>query len=303
MAAGQSDVQRNEEIGFIGLGAMGAGMAENLVNADYSLHVYSRRARAAVDALVAKDAQSWHSYAEVAAASDVIILCLPDSATVEAVVQQMLPELQRKHVVIDTGTSSSASTAHINELLTANEVVFAEAPLTGGFAQARAGTLGALVGAQVSVFKKIEPILRVFCKEVAHMGPVGTGGRAKLISNHLVLGMANLVYEAFHAADAVGVDWRKLYNIMLCGSGNSGVLQRMIGSAIDDNYKGYVFEVKHAHKDLKYISALNDELGDRVQFSDSALKFYEKAERLGFGGLMISELLRDDVRATLSRAE
>ena len=294
---------RNDQIGFIGLGAMGSGMAENLVKSNFPLHVFSQRARTAVDALVAMGACKWHSYTEVAAASDVIILCLPDSETVEAVVQQMLPILEQKHVVIDTGTSSSTSTAYIDELLTAKGGAFAEAPLTGGFAQAKAGTLGALVGAEQSVFEKIEPILRIFCKEVEHLGPVGTGGRAKLISNHLVLGMANLVYEAFHAADVVGVDWRKLYNIMLCGSGNSGVLQRMIGSAIDHNYQGYVFEVKHAHKDLKYISALNDELGERAQFNDNALKFYERAERLGFGGLMISELLRDDVRETLSIVE
>ncbi len=287
------------QVGFIGLGAMGFGMASNLLAKGFGLSVIANRNRQPVEALLALGASESNSYEELAVASDVLILCLPDSDVVERVVAVLEPELRKGQILIDTGTSSLASTAKLAGRMEAIGVSFAEAPLTGGTKQAEAGELGALVGAEDAVFERIEPVLRAFCAAVQHFGPVGAGGRAKLVNNYMVLGIAALVLEAFHAADVAGADWAKLYDVVIRGSGDSGVFRRMIGGALEDDFKGYVFSVKAAHKDLRYITEMNEELGLATPLNKAVLDIFARAEAHGYGELMISELLRGNIRERL----
>lgn len=283
-------------VGFIGLGAMGFGMAANLVAKDFQLTVIANRNRKPVEALLAQGAAEAKTYKDLAAASDIILLCLPDSDVVERVVEALEPNLQSGHTLVDTGTSSLASTARLAKRLAAVGVDFAEAPLTGGTKQAEAGELGALVGTREDVFARIEPVLRTFCAAVQHFGEVGAGGRAKLANNYMVLGIAALVFEAFHAADMAGADWAKLYDVVIRGSGDSGVFRRVIGGALEDDFKGYVFTVKAAHKDLRYITEMNEQLGLATPLNRAVLDIFARAEAEGYGDLMISELLRGDIR-------
>ena len=283
-------------VGFIGLGAMGFGMASNLLTKGFELKVIANRSRAPVEALLARGATECKSYTELASQSDVLLLCLPDSDVVEQVVGALEPSLRNGHILVDTGTSSLVSTVELAKRMATIGVEFAEAPLTGGTKQAEAGELGALVGAEVALFEKIEPVLQAFCAAVQHFGPVGAGGRAKLVNNYMVLGIAALVFEAFHAADLSGSDWAKLYDVVIRGSGDSGVFRRVIGGAIEDDFKGYVFTVKSAHKDMRYITEMNEQLGLATPMNTAVLDIFARAEAEGYGDLMISELLRGDIR-------
>ncbi|WP_282610031.1 NAD(P)-dependent oxidoreductase [Pelagibius sp. Alg239-R121] len=283
-------------IGFIGLGAMGYGMASNLLAKGFDLRVIANRNRQPIEALVALGAMECKSYAELALQSDVLLLCLPDSNVVEQVVAELEPNLRKGQILVDTGTSSLSSTAKLAERMSALGVEFAEAPLTGGTKQAEAGQLGALVGADDALFDRIEPILRGFCVAVQHFGAVGAGGRAKFVNNYMVFGIAALVFEAFHAADVAGSDWTKLYDVVIRGSADSGVFRRVIGGAIEDDFKGYVFTVKSAYKDMRYITEMNEQLGLSSPLNKAVLDIFSRAEAEGYGDLMISELLRGDIR-------
>ena len=95
-----------------------------------------------------------------------------------------------------------------------------------------------------------------FATIVRHMGPVGSGHAAKLISNYLVIGMIALVAEAFGTARRAEIDWRDLYEGMLNGSGNSGVLRKMVASALDEDFEGYRFSLANASKDIGYFKSL-----------------------------------------------
>lgn len=286
-------------VGCVGLGAMGAGMAANILDAGYDLRVVAHRKRSAIDALVARGAEESENCARLAQASDVILLCLPDSEAVEQVVGQMSDALARRHVLIDAGTSSPKATAGLHASLARRGVAFAESPLTGGAEQARNAELGALVGAQDDVFERIKPLLETFCAAVEHFGPVGTAGRAKLISNHLVLGMVALAFDSFHAAGQAGIDWAQLYRIMLPGAGNSTALRRIIGNAVEGDFQGYLFSVSNACKDLRCIAELGDELALSETLDGKARELFAAAERLGYGDRVISELFRNDLREEL----
>ena len=185
-------------VGCVGLGQMGEGMARCLLSRGFPVTILGNRRRDPVDRLVSRGATEAASPSALAAASSTIVLCLPCSGTVESLVAELKPSLvAERHTIIDTGTSSLESTAALSAALGALGVGFAEAPLTGGKAQAREGVLGALVGCDTATFTRVEPVLSAFCSTVEHFGGVGAGGRAKLINNGMVIGIAALVIEAF----------------------------------------------------------------------------------------------------------
>ncbi|MBF9059574.1 NAD-binding protein [Rhodobacterales bacterium HKCCSP123] len=289
----------SERIGLIGLGAMGAGMGRNLLAKTGGLQTMAHRDRAVIEALVAEGATEHADAAAVAAASDVVVLCLPNSTVVESVLDQMAPVLRPGQVVIDTGTSALASTLALAERLAAQGVEFAEAPLTGGAQQAADGVLGALVGATPEGFARAAPVLSAFCERVEHFGPVGAGARAKFINNYMVMGIAALVTEAFRAAADEGIDWGQLHDVVQCGSANSGVLNRIMGKARDGDFSGYVFSVGNAAKDMRYIADYLESSGHDTPMSRAVHDLFQRAEAQGHGARRISELLRPEIRGAL----
>ena len=95
-------------------------------------------------------------------------------------------------------------------------------------------------------------MISCYASRIKHFGPPGSGHVAKLISNYLVIGMIGLVSEAFTAARAAKVDWKDLYEVMLNGSGNSGVLRKMMDAALAGDFDGYQFSLANAAKDIGY---------------------------------------------------
>ncbi len=287
----------NERIAFFGLGAIGCGMASNLLQAGYAVNVTLHRKRKNIDELQESGATVCASSYSAVESSDLVIMCLPSSREVSLVIDEVWSALNSRHLVLDTGTSSVSETLKLSKRLESRNVMFAEAPVAGGTVQAQMGILGAFVGASDEAFQRVRPVLEQFCKSVEHYGPVGRGGKAKLISNYLVLSMVRLIIETFHAASELNIDWNQFYQTISMGSSNSGALQRMIGSIVeDDNFAGYVFSVKNARKDLRYIAELSSSEGLQHILTEDALHLFEVADENGYGDLQVSELLRDPIR-------
>lgn len=286
-------------VGFIGLGAMGCGMARNILAKHGQLATMANRSREAINMLLAEGAEEYPDAAKLATATDIILLCLPNSDVVEATIDAMAPALRTGQTVIDTGTSSLPSTLALNDRLTGMGVHFAESPLTGGQAQADKGILGALVGATPETFARIAPILDHFCATTQHFGPVGAGARAKFVNNYMVIGIAALVAEAFHIAAETETDWAQLYDVVIRGSADSGVLRRIIGNAKDGDFGGYVFSVENAAKDMGYITEMTAELGRDSPLNHAVKDLFDRATAQGHGQRRLSELLRPEIRAQI----
>lgn len=266
-------------------------MASCLLKAGYPVHVIAHRNRQPIDDLVSKGAEEAGDYAELALASDVIILCVSNSTVVEQVVEALKPALRPGMMVVDMGTSSPDSSRSLYGALAELDVPFVEAPVTGGVKQAASGELGALVGAEPDAFEAVRPLLESMCRTVHHFGLPGAGNTAKLLNNYMVFGTAALVIEAFDKARDAGIDWQKLYDVVVCGSADSGVLRRIIGSAVEEDYKGYVFSVDGSLKDMKYFGELSESMGGLSDLGRAVTHVYEKAVAEGRGGRLLSELL------------
>jgi 3-hydroxyisobutyrate dehydrogenase-like beta-hydroxyacid dehydrogenase len=277
-------------IGFIGAGMMGRGMAANLLKGGHEVSVIAHRNRAPIDELVRAGAREAGSLETLARGSELIILCLSTAKVVEEVVGGLRPHLRAGVIVVDTGTTDPDTTRRLARELSHLGVAYADAPMTGGVEQAAAGEIGALVGADAETFARIRPVIACYATRIKHFGPPGSGNVAKLISNYLVIGTIALVSEAFAAARAAHVDWADLYEVMLAGSGNSGVLRKMLDAALAGDFDGYRFSIANASKDIGYYADVAERLGKLTPLTEAVVDIFAKAA-VGHGGRNVSHLL------------
>ncbi|WP_373505913.1 NAD(P)-dependent oxidoreductase [Aestuariivirga sp.] len=278
------------QVGLIGAGMMGHGMAANLLKHGHGVNVIAHRNRAPVDDLVRQGAREVKDLAGLAV-SDVILLCVTTSKVVEDTIAGLKPHLRPGQIILDSGTSEPGATKRLAHELSALGVDYADIPLTGGPEQAGLGVLGVLCGASAKTFDRIYPLLLCFASTVKHFGPPGSGHTAKLISNYLVTGMVALVSEAFGAARTAQIDWKDLYEVMQNGSGNSGVLRKMVEPALKGDFDGYRFAIANAAKDIGYYADLAEKLGCSSRLTESVAEIFKAAVDTGHGGRNVSHLL------------
>lgn len=277
-------------VGLIGAGMMGHGMAANLLKHGHQVTVMAHRNRAPVEDLVAKGAHEARALGDVAAA-EVILLCVTTSKVVQETIAGLKPHLRAGQIILDAGTSAPAVTKGLAHELEVLGVGYADIPLTGGPEQAEQGVLGVLCGATPGTFQRIEPLLSCFATTIRHFGPPGSGHTAKLISNYLVTGMVALVAEAFGAARQAQIEWKDLYEVMLNGSGNSGVLRKMVEPALKGDFEGYRFALANAAKDIGYYTDMAEGLGCSTKLTESVAEVFARAVETGHGGRNVSHLL------------
>jgi 3-hydroxyisobutyrate dehydrogenase-like beta-hydroxyacid dehydrogenase len=280
-------------IGFIGVGLMGEGIVVNLLKAKHELTVLSHRNRAGIESVLGMGAREAKSLADLAAGRELIMLCVSTAKVVGELVTSLKPYFEPGQIVIDCTTSAPELTRRLAGDLSRHGVALVDAPMTGGPEQVRAGEAGALVGAEDAVFATVEPVIRSYCSKVAHFGPAGSGHEAKLISNYLACGMVSLIADSYRIARQANVDWRKLYEVQLQGSTNSGALKKMIAPALDGNFDGYRFSVANAAKDMEYYCELAQRLGRLTPLAEGALDFFKTAMAQGMAEKHVSRLLED----------
>ncbi|MGY3438842.1 MULTISPECIES: NAD(P)-dependent oxidoreductase [unclassified Marinovum] len=253
-------------IGVIGAGMMGGGMAACLLRAGHHVRVLPHRNRSIIDRLVADGAEECTSAAALAGAVDVVLTCLPDGPAVEACAAQILPALTPDTLWIDTTTSDPEVTRRISQKAAQRGAIFADAPVTGGPAQAEAGELASLVGCVEPAFDRVNAVVSVYSSAVRRFGDVGTGHTAKLLNNLVTQGTMALLAEAFGAANRLGVDWQSLYDVMCVGAARSGTLEKAVGPALAGDFDGSRFTIRNAEKDIRYAAAT---LGDEAELAQA----------------------------------
>ncbi len=280
-------------IDFIGAGYMGYGMAHNLIKNNYNLSVICNKNRNPIDKLVAQGAKELKNYKDLCDISNIIIMCVTNTPIALEIINKLKPYLKINTMIIDITTHHSNGSIEVNNLLSVNKIRYVEAPVMGAPVQAEQGILGAIVGSKKEDFQEAKNILLNFCKEAIYFGEIGKGAKAKLLSNFLSLGTTTFVIETLKAANHLNIDLQKLYDVAKLGSGNSGALNRIADKAINGDYKGYVFSVKNAVKDLSYINELMSDLPNADKLSHLTKSIYEEAVKNGKGDLLMSELIKE----------
>lgn len=280
--------------GFVGVGLMGHGMAANLLKGGHEVQVIAHRNRQPVEDLVARGATEAKSLPELASGKDAVFICVANTPQVETVVAGLEPALGKGQYVIETGTSDPNSTVRLADRLAARGVVLVDAPMGGGAQHAAAGELASLVGATPEHYAAVEPWIRCYSKICVNIGPVGAGHRAKLLNNLLALGQGALVVDAYRIARAEGIDWAKLFEVNMGGAARSGALERIIVPALKGDYRGYLFALENAEKDLRYYVEYARQVGLESGLGEAFRRYFEEAARTHGATTMLSELLKPD---------
>ncbi|MDB5956581.1 NAD(P)-dependent oxidoreductase [Ramlibacter sp.] len=257
---------KDTQVGFIGLGVMGAGMARNLLHKGYSLHVYARR-DAAAQPLVQAGAQRAASPEAVGRACRLVFLCLSDDAAVEQVLfgeQGLARGLAKGSVVVDTSTISATSARSFAQRLAQGGVAFVDAPISGGQQGAEAGTLAVMVGGAADVVAACREAMEAFGKTITHVGDVGAGQTVKACNQVAVAGAMLGVADAIALAKSQGVDPKVMREVVLGGSGRSFALERHGQRIIDCDFQPG-FRARLMRKDLGIALATARSAGANLQ--------------------------------------
>ncbi len=228
-----------QNIGFIGLGIMGRPMAENLIKAGFSLHIYARKPEATL-ALVAAGAKAYSSPLELAPNADVIITMVQATQDVEEIIlgkQGLIHTAKPGTIIIDMSTISVQITQCIAKTLHTKKMHMLDAPVSGGEQGAIDGTLTIMVGGPADILMRVHPILEVLGKKITHIGDVGTGQVAKACNQIIVAETIVAVSEALRLAKASGADPAKVREALLGGFANSRILDIHGKRMLERNYK------------------------------------------------------------------
>jgi 3-hydroxyisobutyrate dehydrogenase len=241
-------------VGFIGLGIMGAPMAANLLKAGFAVTVWNRT-RAKGEPLQAAGASIGESPAAVAAASEVTISCVTDSADVEAVLlgeHGVIEGAKAGNVHIDCSTISPDVTRRVAARLAERGVAMLDAPVSGGDVGAKAGTLAIMVGGEAATFERCLPVLQAMGKTIVHVGTNGSGQVVKLCNQ--VAGGLNLLAmaEAMTLAARCGVEPAKMLEVVSAGAAGSWMLSNLGPRAARGDFApGFMVELMQ--KDLRLV--------------------------------------------------
>ena len=229
---------RVERIGFVGLGTMGAAMAANLRRAGFEVTAWNRTPGRA-DELLALGGTLADSPADVARASDVVVVCVSDTPDVEAVV--LGPDgvgegLAAGSLVIDCSTIAPAATARIAATLREQGIGFVDAPVSGGSEGAKQATLTIFVGGEPADAQRAQPILEAMGKTITHFGPAGSGQAVKAVNQVVIAGAYLGVAEGIVLALKAGLDAEAVAAALGGGAARSWVLENRSGRMIDNEY-------------------------------------------------------------------
>lgn len=279
-------------IGFIGIGLMGSAMCHRLLDQGYSLSLLANRSRERVEKLLARGATEATSAKELAAGSDVVMLCVDTSASVEGRIygaDGILAGLKKGAVVVDFGTSLPASTQKIGKDVSAAGGGYLDAPLGRTPAHALEGQLNIMCAGEDATFSKVESVLKDLGENVFHLGALGTGHTIKLINNFFGMTVANAMAEAFAMADKAGVDREKVYDVIAAGPLRSGMMDFVKAYAVDGNADMLEFSVRNARKDVGYYAAMAESLGVESIMVTGARQALGMSLAKGRGDTMVSE--------------
>ncbi|WP_271397328.1 NAD(P)-binding domain-containing protein [Salinicoccus roseus] len=273
-------------IGFIGLGIMGAPMVKNLLGHRHTVFVndVNKEAEARV---VEQGATSVGSLQEMAERADAIITMLPNGAIVKEVLfkseDALYPHLKEGQMVIDMSSLAPTDTIEINGILEAKHVIFADAPVSGGEPLAITGELSVMMGCSADHFNSLKAVVEPMSKSVIRVGDVGAGSTVKLANQIIVNTNIAALAEAVVLAKNFDIDLEAMFEAIRNGLAGSNVMEAKFPKMIDEDYKaGGTININF--KDLHNVTSTSDQEQITLPLTNMVKEMY-KSEIINGNGM------------------
>lgn len=246
-------------LGYIGTGLMGAPMAGRLIDAGNPVTVWNRSAHKA-EPLVARGASLGDSPADVAAKSDIVFLCLTDTAAMRDAVfgdNGVAKGARAGSVLVDFSSIQPEATREMAAKLKAETGMdWIDAPVSGGVPGAEAGTLAIMAGGDQAAFDRVEPFVMQMASRFTLMGPSGAGQTTKLCNQVIVGCTMAVLAEAARLATNAGVDAARLPEALAGGFADSKPLQLFVPRMVNAQHEPPLGHVYTMLKDLDSVCDL-----------------------------------------------
>lgn len=282
-----------KQIGFIGLGTMGAPMASNLLRSGFDVTVYNRTADKCKP-LEQEGAKTAATPQEAAAGKDVIITMISNDDSIREVFygdNGILAVLQPGVTVIDSSTISPGLAKELAAAIEDKGGHFLDAPVTGSKPAAIDGTLVFMVGGHAEVIEQHRDLFDSMGRLLLHMGGNGSGAVAKLAHNAMV-GIHNAALaEGFSIAVKSGVPADKFLELVKNGSAGSKQAELKGQKIIDGDFSNQ-FSLALMLKDLKLASSLSDATGVPTPMLGVAKSLFQAGFNHGFGDEDLSAVVK-----------
>ncbi len=276
-----------KQIGLIGCGVMGKGIAKNLLAKGYTVHVYDSN----------PDLLEWcngigaifcSSPREVGNESEVVITSLPGPEIVKDVLlgdNGVLHSLRPNSYILDMSTIDPVTTQELSYHAKEKEIHFFDCPVSGGPAGAHDGTLTIMVGGDELHLPPVQPVLEAMGKDFFYLGKSGSGQIAKLCHNMLVAAITTGLGEAFTVAAKAGVAPDKLAQVIDSGSASNRVLSVFGQNMLNGTFEEVKFSLNHMHKDISLYTKTSSAYGVPSFVGSLVCQLYETAKANGKGHL------------------
>lgn len=282
-------------IAFLGTGNMGAGMAARLLAAGHALSIYNRTPSRA-EALAKAGARICRTPREAADGADAVFAMVGDDAASAAVWlgdQGALAAIKKGNALaVECSTLSHDWVLELAAKARAQGWRYVDCPVTGIPAQAAAGELMLLVGADDADLAAARPMLKALCKEIIHFGPVGTGTAYKLTVNLMGAVQIAGAAEGILIAEKAGLDADKVAYALARGAAASPQVVRITQRMADaDHDRNVTFSGRLRLKDTLYALRLADKLGQETPFGDAARDAFQRLLDQGLEELNESKVI------------
>lgn len=288
------------KIGFIGIGHMGAPMANNLIAAGHAVTVFDLSEDAVAKA-VAAGAHAADSLETLAKNKDIIFTMVQSGEQVKALClgeSGLFALASPGTLFIDSSSIDVESSRLCHEQAKAQGFDMLDAPVSGGVIGAEAGSLTIMVGGEAAVFEKAQPIFAVLGKNIVHAGPAGNGQVAK-ICNNMILGASMIaVSEAFNLGEKLGLDPATFFQISSKASGQcwSMTSYAPVPGLVDNAPSNHDFEpgftAQMMLKDLRLSQLASASADVATPMGAKATALYEAFSEDGFGQIDFSGIIQ-----------
>jgi 3-hydroxyisobutyrate dehydrogenase-like beta-hydroxyacid dehydrogenase len=210
--------------GFIGLGSQGAPIAHRIIGGGYPTVLWARRAES-LERFRTTSAVLVPSIAQLGSRTDHVGICVSDDAAVIEVCDELIPSMRPGSRLAIHSTTRPATCEDIARQAAQYELIFVEAPVSGGAPAASTGQLTVMVGGVKEALEAARPIFESFATLIVHTGKVGTAQAVKLINNSLMAAQLGLVHSAASIAQEMGLDRPRLRELLSASSSSSYALE------------------------------------------------------------------------------
>ncbi len=282
------------KVAFAGLGVMGGPMAGHLAKAGMEVRVYNR---------TAAKAQAWRAEhggaaaatpAEAARDCRLALCCVGNDDDVRAVAlggDGLLAGMPAGAVLVDHTTASASLARELHRAAREQGKGFVDAPVSGGEAGARDGTLTVMAGGEERHFAAARPALDCYARYSRLIGPPGSGQLAKMVNQICIAGVVEGLAEGLHFGQRAGLDMAAVVETVLRGAAGSWQMEHRWRTMLDDSYE-FGFAVDWMRKDLALALAEAKANGAPLPLAELVDGFYAEVQAMGGGRWDTSSLLR-----------